>query len=84
MLASTALGTHSSKMSALTLASFPPTFFNKEIIMQKFIKCLAQVVVTSLISAFFVIMFIEWAAGCGESYIDNKGIHHSNECIIIK
>lgn len=52
--------------------------------MQKFIKCLGQVVVTSLISAFIVIMFIEWAAGCGESYIDSKGIHHSNECIIIK
>ena len=52
--------------------------------MQKFIKFVGQVLVTALISSFFVIMFIEWAAGCGESYVDSKGIHHSNECIIIK
>jgi hypothetical protein len=52
--------------------------------MQKFIKCLVQIVVSSLISALIVIMFIEAAAGCGESYVDSKGIHHSNECIIIK
>jgi len=52
--------------------------------MQKFLKTLGQIIITALISALFVIMFIEWAAGCGESYVDSKGIHHSNECIIIK
>lgn len=52
--------------------------------MKNFLKLLGQIVLTSLIAAFIVIMFIEWAAGCGESYVDSKGIHHSNECIIIK
>ena len=52
--------------------------------MQKVFKFIGQVLLSALIGAFFVIVFIEWAAGCGESYVDSKGIRHSNECIIIK
>jgi hypothetical protein len=52
--------------------------------MQKILKFIGQVLMSFLIAAVFVIIFIEWAAGCGESYIDSKGIHHSNQCIIIK
>jgi hypothetical protein len=52
--------------------------------MKKFIHCLGQIFLAAFVAAFFVVMFIEWAAGCGESYVDSKGIHHSNQCIIIK
>lgn len=52
--------------------------------MKKAFAIIGQIIITSLVSALFVIMFIEWAAGCGESYIDSKGVQHSNECIIIK
>jgi hypothetical protein len=31
--------------------------------------------------AFFLYMFLEWAAGCGETYTDSKGKVHINECI---
>ena len=34
--------------------------------------------------AFMVLMVAEWAAGCGETYVDSKGKTHQNECIFIK
>jgi succinate dehydrogenase/fumarate reductase cytochrome b subunit len=37
-----------------------------------------------LLLAFFVVMMAEWAAGCGETYVDSKGKTHQNECIFIK
>jgi uncharacterized protein YxeA len=52
--------------------------------MKKIIAFIAQVVISTLASALIVIMFIEWAAGCGESYVDSKGNYHANECVIIK
>lgn len=33
---------------------------------------------------FFVFMFVEWMAGCGEVYKDSKGILHKHECVFIK
>jgi hypothetical protein len=29
----------------------------------------------------FAFMLVEWASGCGESYVDSKGVTHTNECI---
>lgn len=34
--------------------------------------------------AFMVVMVAEWAAGCGESYVDAKGKTHVNQCLFIK
>lgn len=50
---------------------------------KKIISLIAHAVLTILFVGFVSIMFIEWMAGCGESYIDSKGIRHANECIII-
>jgi len=33
---------------------------------------------------FLVFMLLEWSAGCGETYIDAKGIRHQHECLFIK
>lgn len=33
---------------------------------------------------FLVLMVMEWAAGCGETYVDAKGVRHQNECLFIK
>jgi len=33
---------------------------------------------------FLFVMLVEWSAGCGETYIDAKGIRHQHECLIIK
>jgi hypothetical protein len=32
---------------------------------------------------FTALMLVEWAAGCGETYIDSKGIRHQHECLFI-
>ncbi len=50
---------------------------------KKIISVIAHAVLTILLAGFMAVMFIEWMAGCGESYIDSKGIRHANECVII-
>lgn len=51
--------------------------------MKTFFQILGQAVVIFVFAGLLAVMFIEWMAGCGESYIDSKGITHANECIII-
>lgn len=29
------------------------------------------------------VLLVEWAVGCGESYVDSKGVTHPNECVFI-
>lgn len=39
-----------------------------------------------LLCAFAVLLAVvtlEWFAGCGESYIDAKGVSHKNECLFL-
>lgn len=33
---------------------------------------------------FMLVMLTEWMAGCGETYIDSKGIRHQHECVFLK
>lgn len=51
--------------------------------MKKFLEFVGGVVITGIVGGLLAVMFIEWMAGCGESYIDAKGVRHLNECIII-
>lgn len=50
---------------------------------KKILSVIAHSVLTILAAGFMAVMFIEWMAGCGESYIDSKGVRHANECVII-
>ena len=36
-----------------------------------------------LIAAILFVLLLEWAAGCGESFVDSKGVTHVNECVFI-
>ena len=36
-----------------------------------------------IVGASFGILLLEWAAGCGESYIDAYGQRHMYECVIV-
>jgi lipid-A-disaccharide synthase-like uncharacterized protein len=58
----------------------------KDLIM-KFIKQFAMWVLQGLIGLVFVIggalFLIEYMAGCGENYIDSKGISHPHQCFFI-
>ena len=53
----------------------------------KFIKQLAVWVFQGVVSLAFVLggalFLIEYMAGCGENYIDSKGISHPNPCFFI-
>ena len=30
------------------------------------------------------LLVVEWAVGCGETYIDSKGVEHSQSCVFVK
>ncbi len=51
--------------------------------LKKIINITAHFLLALVIGGFMAVMFIEWMAGCGETYIDSKGVRHANECIII-
>lgn len=47
-------------------------------------KAVLRFILTGLVGlamiAAMVFAMVEWASGCGESYIDSKGQRHSYEC----
>lgn len=51
------------------------------------IKVIALWALQGIVGAVFVIagamLLIEWFAGCGESYVDSKGMTHTNTCLFI-
>jgi hypothetical protein len=48
--------------------------------MKRLITLLAQTLFGLAFVAFIAFMLIEWASGCGEHYVDSKGVTHINEC----
>jgi hypothetical protein len=44
---------------------------------------LLQAIIGAVFIGFFVMMLLEWSAGCGETYVDSKGIRHQHECLFI-
>lgn len=45
---------------------------------------LLQGIIGLVMMGFLVLMVMEWAAGCGETYVDSKGVRHQNECLFLK
>lgn len=45
---------------------------------------LLQGIIGLVLLGFMVLMVAEWAAGCGETYVDSKGVRHQNECLFLK
>lgn len=43
-------------------------------------KTILQGIAGALIFALMLFVMLEWASGCGESYVDSKGVTHVNEC----
>lgn len=56
--------------------------------MKKLLKAFAlwllQGIIGLVFLGFIVLMVAEWAAGCGETYVDAKGVRHQNECLFIR
>ena len=47
-------------------------------------KILADVLIATVFGVFLAVLFAEWLVGCGETYVDSKGIRHQHECLFIK
>jgi hypothetical protein len=52
-------------------------------ILKTILKTIIQTLFGLALGVFFLFMIIEWASGCGESYVDSKGNTHINECVYI-
>lgn len=51
--------------------------------MKKLLMLLAEMLLTALLALLVCVLFIEWMAGCGETYMDAKGNVHAYECVFI-
>ena len=47
-------------------------------------KTLAQILLTLAFMALLAVVMVEWAVGCGESYVDHQGQTHVGDCVFIK
>jgi hypothetical protein len=48
---------------------------------QRVVLVIADLLVTAIVFALLTMLVLETIAGCGESYVDSKGVTHRNECI---
>lgn len=51
--------------------------------LQRFIAFVVQAIIGLIFVVGGAVFMAEWMAGCGETYIDSKGVRHANECIFI-
>ena len=51
--------------------------------MKKIFATVTIFLITVLVTVFFAFMLVEWLAGCGETYVDSKGIRHANQCVFL-
>ena len=49
--------------------------------MSKFLQNLLSLLATLLIGVALGIVLIEYAAGCGDTYLDADGVRHAHECV---
>jgi hypothetical protein len=45
---------------------------------------LLQALIGIFMMGLLFVMLVEWSAGCGETYVDAKGVRHQHECLFIK
>jgi hypothetical protein len=50
---------------------------------QKIFDIVLGAAVTVAFALLGAVVFIEWFAGCGETYIDANGTRHAYECVFI-
>ena len=52
-------------------------------VMKKLFDWVLSALLMLAFCVFMAVIVIEWMAGCGEYYVDAKGVRHLNECIFI-
>jgi len=53
-------------------------------ILKRVLRWLLQVAVVTGCTVLIVLCLAEWMVGCGETYVDAKGVRHANDCIVVK
>jgi len=46
-------------------------------------KKLLNLALATAIGVAMAILFMEWMVGCGENYIDSKGVSHKHACLFL-
>ena len=64
------------KMSRMVIKTTPPLW---RVLLQWFFTGLGVLVFVLLMA----VLLVEWMVGCGESYVDSKGLTPPNECVFI-
>ena len=52
-------------------------------LLKRFAIWLIQGLIGLVFVLFMLLVLVEWMAGCGETYIDAKGVRHQHECIFL-
>jgi len=47
------------------------------------LRKLFEFLLLCLVAGVMAVIVLEWFAGCGESYIDSKGVSHKHECLFL-
>ncbi len=50
----------------------------------RIVKWLASVAAATVIGLLMLVLLLEWMVGCGETYIDAKGVRHEYTCLFIR
>lgn len=50
---------------------------------KRIVRWVLTALMTVAFSLFLAVLFIEWMAGCGETYVDANGERHQYECVFI-
>jgi hypothetical protein len=47
-------------------------------------KLILDAVIVLLVCVLGALLLIEWAAGCGETWVDANGVEHVGECVFLE
>lgn len=47
------------------------------------LKKLCEFIIVLVFGGLLGLLILEWMAGCGETYVDAKGVRHQYECLFI-
>lgn len=50
---------------------------------KRILRGIGTVLLMFLFSAFTTLLVVEWMVGCGETYVDSKGVRHPYECLFL-
>jgi hypothetical protein len=47
-------------------------------------KTIIEITIAALFTVLMALFLVEWAAGCGETWVDANGVEHVGECVFLE